>query len=118
MCQLMQYFSLPQYARVTLQSWQNSDAAIGLKRDVDSIVDFCGYLYWIGGQRYKNSQSMKMFGLSLESIMRESAHHNLKRPTKLEMHGSECLPKCDDLIAIRLTRTCGCRFFAAMLHQR
>lgn len=46
MCQLMQYFSLPQYARVTLQSWQNSDEAIGLKRDVDSIVDFCGYLYW------------------------------------------------------------------------
>jgi len=61
---------------------------------------------------------MKMFGLSLESIMREGAHHNLKRPTKLEMHGTECLPKCDDPIAIRLTNTCGCRFFAAKLHHR
>jgi len=31
---------------------------------------------------YKNPLSIKMFGLSLESIMREHGHHYLKRRTK------------------------------------
>jgi len=43
------------------------------------------YLACIEANGYKNSRSMKMFGLSLESIIREYGHHYLKRLTKLGM---------------------------------
>lgn len=42
--QLMQQFSQPQDARALLQSQQNSDEAMRIKRDADPLVDFCGYL--------------------------------------------------------------------------
>jgi len=54
---------------------------------------------------YKSPINIKMFGLSLESIMREYGHHNRKRRTKLGMQtnldltkesSSDWLPKCDD----------------------
>ncbi len=40
--QLMQQFSQPQQARSLLQSQQNSDVAMRIKRDADPMVDFCG----------------------------------------------------------------------------
>ena len=99
--QLMQQFSQPQDARVLLQSQQNSDEAMRIKCDADPMVDFCGYLFttpepnglymgnasirplqpkrylyhaylaYMEANGYKNQLSMKMFGLSLESSMRE-----------------------------------------------
>jgi len=42
---LMQQFSQPQQARSLLQSQQNSDEAMRIKRDADPMVDFCGYLF-------------------------------------------------------------------------
>lgn len=133
--QLMQQFSQPQDARALLQSQQNSDEAMRIKRDADPMVDFCGYLFttpepnalymgnasirplqpkrylyhaylaYMEANGYKNPLSMKMFGLSLESIMREYGHHYLKRRTKSGMQtnldlteesSSDWLPKCDD----------------------
>ncbi|MFZ4216123.1 primase-like DNA-binding domain-containing protein, partial [Pantoea endophytica] len=111
--QLMQQFSQPQDARALLQSQQNSDEAMRIKRDADPMVDFCGYLFttpeptslymgnasirplqpkrylyhaylaYMEANGYRNPLSMKMFSLSLESIMREYGHHYLKRRTKL-----------------------------------
>jgi putative DNA primase/helicase len=137
--QLMQQFSQPQDARALLQSQQNSDEAMRIKRDADPMVDFCGYLFttpepnalymgnasirplqpkrylyhaylaYMEANGYKNPLSMKMFGLSLESIMREYGHHYLKRRTKLGMQtnldlteesSSDWLPKCDDPTAM------------------
>lgn len=137
--QLMQQFSQPQDARALLQSQQNSDEAMRIKRDADPMVDFCGYLFttpepnalymgnasirplqpkrylyhaylaYMEANGYKNPLSMKMFGLSLESIMREYGHHYLKRRTKSGMQtnldlteesSSDWLPKCDDPTAI------------------
>ncbi len=52
---------------------------------------------------------MKMFGLSLESIMREYGQHYMKRRTKLgiqtnldltEESSTDWLPKCDDPAAV------------------
>ena len=54
---------------------------------------------------YKNPLSMKMFGLSLESIMRQYGQHYMKRRTKLGMQtnldmteesSTDWLPKCND----------------------
>ncbi len=42
--QLMQQFSDPMSARALLQSQQNSDEALNIKRDADPTFDFCGYL--------------------------------------------------------------------------
>ncbi|WP_154933680.1 primase-helicase zinc-binding domain-containing protein, partial [Klebsiella grimontii] len=42
--QLMQQFSDPMSARSLLQSQQNSDEALSIKRDADPTFDFCGYL--------------------------------------------------------------------------
>jgi putative DNA primase/helicase len=42
--QLMQQFSDPMSARALLQSQQNSDEALSIKRDADPTFDFCGYL--------------------------------------------------------------------------
>lgn len=133
--QLIQQFSQPQDARALLQSQQNSDEAMRIKRDADPMVDFCSflitmpepnalymenasirplqprrYLYhaclaFMEGNGYKNPLSMKMFGLSLESIMREYGQHYMKRRTKLgiqtnlylaEESSTDWLPKCDD----------------------
>jgi len=132
--QLMQQFSQPQDARALLQSQQNSDEAMRIKRDADPMVDFCGYLFttpepnslymgnasirplqprrylyhaylaYMEANGYRNPLSMKMFSLSLESIMREYGHQYLKRRTKLGMQtnldlteesSSDWLPKCD-----------------------
>jgi len=141
--QLMQQFSQPasqpasqpQDARALLQSQQNSDEAMRIKRDADPMVDFCSYLIttpepnalymgnasirplqprrylyqaclaYMEGNGYKNPLSMKMFGLLLESIMREYGQHYIKRRTKLGMQtnlylakesSTDWLPKCDD----------------------
>ena len=132
--QLMQQFRQPQQARSLLQSQQNSDEAMRIKRDADPMVDFCGYLFttpepnalymgnasirplqprrylyhaylaYMEANGYRNPLSMKMFGLSLESIMREYGQHYMKRRTKLgvqtnldltEESSSDWLPKCD-----------------------
>ncbi|ELL6419910.1 toprim domain-containing protein, partial [Salmonella enterica] len=42
--QLMQKFSDPMTARALLQSQQNSDEALSIKREADPTFDFCGYL--------------------------------------------------------------------------
>lgn len=42
--QLMQKFSDPMAACALLQSQQNSDEALSIKRDADPTFDFCGYL--------------------------------------------------------------------------
>lgn len=133
--QLMQRFSQPQDARTLLQSQQNSDEAMRIKRDADPMVDFCGYLFttpepnalymgnasirpsqpkrylyhaylaYMEANGYKNPLSMKMFGLSLDGILREYGLNYLKRRTKLgiqtnldltEESNTDWLPKCDD----------------------
>ncbi|CAX61980.1 Phage/plasmid primase, P4 family [Erwinia billingiae Eb661] len=137
--QLMQRFSQPQDARTLLQSQQNSDEAMRIKRDADPMVDFCGYLFttpepnalymgnasirpsqpkrylyhaylaYMEANGYKNPLSMKMFGLSLDGILREYGLNYLKRRTKLgiqtnldltEESNTDWLPKCDDPAAI------------------
>jgi len=137
--QLMQQFSQPQQARSLLQPQQNSDEAMRIKRDADPMVDFCGYLFttpepnalymgnasirplqprrylyhaylaYMEANGYKNPLSMKMFGLSLESIMREYGQHYMKRRTKLgvqtnldltEESSTDWLPKCDAPAAV------------------
>ncbi|WP_243273581.1 hypothetical protein, partial [Salmonella enterica] len=42
--QLMQKFSDPMTAPPLLQSQQNSDEALSIKRDADQAFDFCSYL--------------------------------------------------------------------------
>ena len=137
--QLMQQFSQPQQARSLLQSQQNSDEAMSIKRDADPMVDFCGYLItttepnalymgnasirplqprrylyhaylaYMEANGYKNPLSMKMFGLSLDGILRGYGLNYLKRRTKLgiqtnldltEESNTDWLPKCDDPAAI------------------
>ncbi|MGA7506877.1 MAG: phage/plasmid primase, P4 family [Erwinia billingiae] len=132
---LMQRFSQPQDARALLQSQQNSDEAMRIKRDADPMVDFCGYLFttpepnalymgnasirpsqpkrylyhaylaYMEANGYKNPLSMKMFGLSLDGILREYGLNYLKRRTKLgiqtnldltEESNTDWLPKCDE----------------------
>ncbi len=110
--QLMQRFSDPQDARRLLQSQQNSGEAMRIKRDADSMVDFCGYLFataeptglhmgnasirplqpkrylyhaylaYMEANGYRNPLSMKSFSQALESILREYGLNYLKRRTK------------------------------------
>jgi putative DNA primase/helicase len=63
------------------------------------------YLACMEANGYKNPLSMKMFGLSIESIMREYGHHYMKRHTKMGMQtnlglveesSANWLLKCDD----------------------
>ncbi|EDC5900123.1 DNA primase, partial [Salmonella enterica] len=99
--QLMQRFSDPMTARALLQSQQNSDEALSIKRDADPTFDFCGYLealpepegMYIGNANiiprqprlylyhaylaymeahgYKNTLSLTMFGKGLPAMLKE-----------------------------------------------
>ncbi|HFM2094191.1 primase-helicase zinc-binding domain-containing protein [Escherichia coli] len=110
--QLMQKFSDPMAARTLLQSQQNSDEALSIKRDADPTFDFCGYLemlpqtngMFIGNASivprnyrkylyhaylaymeangYRNVLSLKMFGLGLPMMLKEYGLNYEKRHTK------------------------------------
>ncbi|HHG9159892.1 primase-like DNA-binding domain-containing protein [Enterobacter hormaechei] len=110
--QLMQKFSDPMTARALLQSQQNSDEALSIKRDADPTFDFCGYLemlpqtngMFIGNASivprnyrkylyhaylaymeangYRNVLSLKMFGLGLPMMLKEYGLNYEKRHTK------------------------------------
>ncbi|EMJ7595241.1 TPA: primase-helicase zinc-binding domain-containing protein [Klebsiella pneumoniae] len=110
--QLMQQFSDPMSARALLQSQQNSDEALSIKRDADPTFDFCGYLemlpqtngMFIGNASiiprnyrkylyhaylaymeangYRNVLSLKMFGLGLPMMLKEYGMNYEKRHTK------------------------------------
>ena len=110
--QLMQQFSDPMSARALLQSQQNSDEALSIKRDADPTFDFCGYLemlpqtngMFIGNASiiprnyrkylyhaylaymeangYRNVLSLKMFGLGLPMMLKEYGLNYEKRHTK------------------------------------
>lgn len=99
--QLMQKFSDPMTARSVLQSQQNSDEALNIKRDADPTFDFCGYLealpepdgMYIGNANiiprqprlylyhaylaymeahgYKNTLSLTSFGKGLPAMLKE-----------------------------------------------
>lgn len=99
--QLMQQFSDPMSARALLQSQQNSDEALSIKRDADPTFDFCGYLealpepegMYIGNANiiprqprlylyhaylaymeahgYRNTLSLTMFGKGLPAMLKE-----------------------------------------------
>lgn len=99
--QLMQKFSDPMTARTLLQSQQNSDEALSIKRDADPAFDFCGYLealpdpdgMYIGNANiiprqprlylyhaylaymeahgYRNTLSLTMFGKGLPAMLKE-----------------------------------------------
>ncbi|EAB8341183.1 DNA primase [Salmonella enterica subsp. enterica] len=99
--QLMQKFSDPMTARTLLQSQQNSDEALSIKRDADPTFDFCGYLealpepdgMYIGNANiiprqprlylyhaylaymeargYRNTLSLTMFGKGLPAMLKE-----------------------------------------------
>lgn len=99
--QLMQKFSDPMTARALLQSQQNSDEALSIKRDADPTFDFCGYLealpepegMYIGNANiiprqprlylyhaylaymeahgYKHTLSLTMFGKGLPAMLKE-----------------------------------------------
>ncbi|CEC26932.1 TPA: DNA primase [Salmonella enterica subsp. enterica serovar Typhi] len=99
--QLMQRFSDPMTAHALLQSQQNSDEALSIKRDADPTFDFCGYLealpepegMYIGNANiiprqprlylyhaylaymeahgYKNTLSLAMFGKGLPAMLKE-----------------------------------------------
>ncbi len=113
--QLMQQFSDPMSARALLQSQQNSDEALSIKRDADPTFDFCGYLemlpqtngMFIGNASiiprnyrkylyhaylaymeangYRNVLSLKMFGLGLPMMLKEYGMNYEKRHTKQGM---------------------------------
>lgn len=110
--QLMQRFSNPMDARSLLQSQQNSDEALGIKRDADPAFDFCGYLEmlpqtngmlmgnaniiprqprnylyhayltYMEANGYKNVLSLKMFGLGLPMMLKEYGVNYEKRHTR------------------------------------
>ncbi|EBO4973965.1 toprim domain-containing protein [Salmonella enterica] len=103
--QLMQKFSDPMTARALLQSQQNSDEALSIKRDADPTFDFCGYLEAHG---YRNTLSLTMFGKGLPAMLKEYGLSYEKRrknqgiQTNLalrEESNADWLPKCDDPIA-------------------
>lgn len=113
--QLMQQFSDPMKARALLQSQQNSDEALSIKRDADPTFDFCGYLealpqtsgmfmgnaniiprqprnylyhaylVYMESQGYKNVLSLKMFGLGLPLMLKEYGLNYDKRRTNQGM---------------------------------
>ncbi|EBT6589407.1 DNA primase [Salmonella enterica] len=110
--QLMQKFSDPMAARALLQSQQNSDEALNIKRDADPTFDFCGYLEmlpqtngmfmgnasiiprnyrkylyhaylaYMEANGYRNVLSLKMFGLGLPMMLKEFGLNYEKRHTK------------------------------------
>ncbi|EOJ9632575.1 DNA primase [Enterobacter hormaechei subsp. xiangfangensis] len=110
--QLMQKFSDPMSARTLLQSQQNSDEALSIKRDADPTFDFCGYLEmlpqtngmfmgnasiiprnyrkylyhaylaYMEANGYRNVLSLKMFGLGLPMMLKEYGLNYEKRHTK------------------------------------
>jgi len=110
--QLMQRFSNPMTARTLLQSQQNSDEALSIKRDADPTFDFCGYLetlpqtngmfmgnaniiprqprnylyhaylVYMEANGFKHVLSLKMFGLGLPVMLKEYGIHYDKRHTK------------------------------------
>ncbi|EOG6950018.1 primase-helicase zinc-binding domain-containing protein [Edwardsiella piscicida] len=110
--QLMQRFSDPMAARALLQSQQNSDEALNIKRDADPTFDFCGYLEmlpqtngmfmgnasiiprnyrkylyhaylaYMEANGYRNVLSLKMFGLGLPMMLKEYGLNYEKRHTK------------------------------------
>ncbi|HCT8709941.1 TPA: toprim domain-containing protein [Raoultella ornithinolytica] len=110
--QLMQKFSDPMTARALLQSQQNSDEALSIKRDADPTFDFCGYLEmlpltngmfmgnasiiprnyrkylyhaylaYMEANGYRNVLSLKMFGLGMPMMLKEYGLNYEKRHTK------------------------------------
>ncbi|WP_284882473.1 primase-helicase zinc-binding domain-containing protein [Citrobacter freundii] len=110
--QLMQMFCDPMTARTLLQSQQNSEEAINIKRDADPAFDFCGYLEaleqpngmymgnanivprqprnylyhayltYMEANGYKNVLSLKMFGLGLPMMLKEYGVNYEKRHTR------------------------------------
>ena len=113
--QLMQTFSDPMIARTLLQSQQNSDEALSIKRDADPTFDFCGYLealpepdgmymgnaniiprqprlylyhaylVYMEAHGYKNTLSLTMFGKGLSSMLKEYGLNYGKRRTNQGM---------------------------------
>ena len=113
--QLMQKFSDPMTARTLLQSQQNSDEALSIKRDADPTFDFCGYLealpepdgmymgnaniiprqprlylyhaylVYMEAHGYKNTLSLTMFGKRLSSMLKEYGLNYGKRRTNQGM---------------------------------
>ena len=109
---LMQKFSDPMLARSLLQSHQNSDEALNIKRDADPTFDFIGYLEtlpqtsgmymgnasiiprnyrkylyhaylaYMEANGYRNVLSLKMFGLGLPVMLKEYGLNYEKRHTK------------------------------------
>ncbi len=109
--QLMQTFSDPMTARTLLQSQQNSDEALSIKRDADPTFDFCGYLealpepdgmymgnaniiprqprlylyhaylVYMEAHGYKNTLSLTMFGKGLSAMLKEYGLNYEKRRT-------------------------------------
>ncbi len=110
--QLMQQFIDPMTARSLLQSQQNSEEALSIKRDADPAFDFCGYLealeqpngmymgnanivprqprnylyhaylVYMEANGYKNVLSLKMFGLGLPLMLKEYGVNYEKRHTR------------------------------------
>jgi putative DNA primase/helicase len=108
----MQQFSDPMSARALLQSQQNSDEALSIKRDADPTFDFCGYLEALpeptgciwgtptsapaapvsvsrlsgvhGGHGYRNCLSLTMFG-KLSAMLKEYGLNYEKRRTNQGM---------------------------------
>ncbi|CAM7499504.1 Uncharacterized domain associated with phage/plasmid primase [Phytobacter diazotrophicus] len=113
--QLMQQFSDPMSARTLLQSQQNSDEALSIKRDADPAFDFCGYLealpeadgmymgnaniiprqprlylyhaylVYMEAHGYKNTLSLTMFGKGLSAMLKEYGLNYDKRRTNQGM---------------------------------
>lgn len=113
--QLMQRFSDPMSARTLLQSQQNSDEALTIKRDADPAFDFCGYLealpdtngmfmgnanivprqprtylyhaylVYMEANGFKNTLSLTMFGKGLPVMLKEYGLNYEKRRTNQGM---------------------------------
>ncbi|HHT0029401.1 TPA: primase-helicase zinc-binding domain-containing protein [Klebsiella michiganensis] len=113
--QLMQQFSDPMSARALLQSQQNSDEALSIKRDADPTFDFCGYLealpepdgmymgnaniiprqprlylyhaylVYMEAHGYRNALSLTMFGKGLSAMLKEYGLNYDKRRTNQGM---------------------------------
>ncbi|RCJ71014.1 primase-helicase zinc-binding domain-containing protein [Klebsiella pneumoniae] len=113
--QLMQQFSDPMSARSLLQSQQNSDEALSIKRDADPTFDFCGYLealpepdgmymgnaniiprqprlylyhaylVYMEAHGYRNALSLTMFGKGLSAMLKEYGLNYEKRRTNQGM---------------------------------
>ncbi|EOI3426150.1 primase-helicase zinc-binding domain-containing protein [Cronobacter dublinensis] len=113
--QLMQQFSDPMTARALLQSQQNSDEALSIKRDADPAFDFCGYLealpdadgmymgnaniiprqprlylyhaylVYMEAHGYKNTLSLTSFGKGLSGMLKEYGVYYDKRRTNQGM---------------------------------